>query len=43
MHLLAAGSLTPKEITVFLLALAVLLGVARPLGEITRTLASPRC
>lgn len=38
---LAAGALTPKEITVFLLALAVLLGTARLLGEIARRYGQP--
>ena len=41
MHLLAAGILTPKEITVFLLSLAVLLGVARLLGELARRFGQP--
>ncbi|XAM00005.1 cation:proton antiporter [Phycisphaeraceae bacterium D3-23] len=38
---LAAGSLTPSEITVFLLALAALLGTARLLGEVARKLGQP--
>lgn len=38
---LAAGALTPSEITVFLLALAVLLGMARLLGEIARRFGQP--
>jgi Kef-type K+ transport system membrane component KefB len=38
---LAAGILTPKEITVFLLSLAVLLGVARLLGELARRYGQP--
>ncbi|MFI4861487.1 MAG: cation:proton antiporter [Phycisphaerales bacterium JB063] len=38
---LAAGTLTPSEITVFLLALAVLLGAARLLGEIARKFGQP--
>lgn len=41
MHTLAAGILTPKEITVFLLALAVLLGAARLLGELAKKFGQP--
>ncbi|MEM7576566.1 MAG: cation:proton antiporter [Planctomycetota bacterium] len=38
---LAAGALTPGQITVFLLSLAVLLGLARLLGEIARRFGQP--
>ncbi|MEM9347009.1 MAG: cation:proton antiporter [Planctomycetota bacterium] len=41
MHTLAAGILTPSEITVFLLSLAVLLGGARLLGEIAKKFGQP--
>lgn len=41
MHTLAAGILTPTEITVFLLALAVLLGMARLLGELAKKFGQP--
>ena len=41
MHVLAAGILTPSEITLFLLSLAVLLGVARLLGEIAKKFGQP--
>ncbi len=41
MHTLAAGILTPSEITAFLLALAVLLGVARLLGELAKKFGQP--
>lgn len=41
MHTLAADILTPSEITVFLLALAVLLGVARLFGEIAKKFGQP--
>ncbi len=40
-QMLAAGILTPREITVFLLSLAVLLGVARLLGEIAKRFGQP--
>ncbi|MFN3166775.1 MAG: cation:proton antiporter [Phycisphaeraceae bacterium] len=41
MQLLAAGILTPYEITIFLLSLAVLLGVARLFGEIAKRFGQP--
>lgn len=41
MHTLAAGILTANEITIFLLSLAVLLGVARLLGEIAKKFGQP--
>lgn len=41
MHTLAAGILTPSEITILLLSLAVLLGVARLLGEIAKRFGQP--
>ena len=41
MQILAAGILTPQEITVFLLSLAVLLGTARLLGEIAKKFGQP--
>ncbi|MEM6259263.1 MAG: cation:proton antiporter [Planctomycetota bacterium] len=41
MHTLAAGILTPSEITVFLLSLAVLLGAARLLGEFAKKFGQP--
>lgn len=41
MHTLAAGILTPKEITIFLLSLAILLGVARLFGEIAKRFGQP--
>ncbi|MEM1355368.1 MAG: cation:proton antiporter [Planctomycetota bacterium] len=41
MTLLAAGVLTPQEITVFLLSLGVLLGVARLFGELAKKLGQP--
>ncbi|MFK7789987.1 MAG: cation:proton antiporter [Phycisphaeraceae bacterium] len=41
MHTLAAGILTPSEITIFLLSLAVLLGVARLFGEIAKRFGQP--
>jgi Kef-type K+ transport system membrane component KefB/mannitol/fructose-specific phosphotransferase system IIA component len=41
MHTLAAGILTPYEITIFLLSLAVLLGVARLFGEIAKRFGQP--
>ena len=41
MQTLAAGILTANEITIFLLALAVLLGVARLLGEIAKKFGQP--
>ena len=41
MHTLAAGILTPTEITIFLLSLAVLLGVARLFGEIAKKFGQP--
>jgi Kef-type K+ transport system membrane component KefB len=41
MHTLAAGILTPSEITIFLLSLAVLLGVARLFGEIAKRYGQP--
>jgi len=41
MQTLAAGILTPQEITVFLLSLAVLLGAARLLGEIAKRFGQP--
>ena len=41
MHTLAAGILTPTEITIFLLSLAVLLGVARLFGEIAKRYGQP--
>ncbi|MEM8781846.1 MAG: cation:proton antiporter [Planctomycetota bacterium] len=39
--ILAAGALTPGQITVFLLSLAVLLGLARLLGELARRFGQP--
>lgn len=41
MHMLAAGILTPYEITIFLLSLAVLLGIARLFGEIAKRYGQP--
>ena len=41
MPILAAGILTPSEITIFLLSLAVLLGVARLFGEIAKRFGQP--
>lgn len=41
MPTLAAGILTPSEITIFLLSLAVLLGVARLFGEIAKKFGQP--
>ncbi|MGB0766659.1 MAG: cation:proton antiporter [Phycisphaeraceae bacterium] len=41
MHTLAAGTLTPTEITIFLLSLAILLGVARLFGEIAKRFGQP--
>ncbi|MEO0475435.1 MAG: cation:proton antiporter [Planctomycetota bacterium] len=41
MHTLAAGILTPTEITIFLLSLAVLLGAARLFGEIAKRYGQP--
>jgi len=41
MWTLAAGAVTPAEITVFLVSLAVLLGAARGLGEMARKLGQP--
>ncbi|MBX2851641.1 MAG: cation:proton antiporter [Phycisphaeraceae bacterium] len=41
MQILAAGILTPTEITIFLLALAVLLGMARLLGEVAKKFGQP--
>jgi len=41
MTTLAAGILTPTEITIFLLSLAVLLGVARLFGEIAKKYGQP--
>lgn len=41
MHILAAGILTPYEITIFLLSLAVLLGIARLFGEIAKRYGQP--
>lgn len=41
MYTLAAGILTPSEITIFLLSLAVLLGVARLFGEIAKKYGQP--
>jgi Kef-type K+ transport system membrane component KefB/mannitol/fructose-specific phosphotransferase system IIA component (Ntr-type) len=38
---IAAGTLTPHDITAFLLAIAVLLGLARILGELARQLRQP--
>eukprot|EP00752_Nemacystus_decipiens_P015795 g14105.t1 len=41
MPTLAAGILTPAEITIFLLSLAILLGVARLFGEIAKRYGQP--
>ena len=41
MYMLAAGILTPYEITIFLLSLAVLLGIARLFGEIAKRYGQP--
>jgi Kef-type K+ transport system membrane component KefB/mannitol/fructose-specific phosphotransferase system IIA component (Ntr-type) len=41
LHLLAAAALEPAEMTVVLLSLAVLLGLARLLGELAREIGQP--
>jgi Kef-type K+ transport system membrane component KefB len=41
MMILAAGALSPADITVFLLSLGLLLGLARLLGEVARALGQP--
>ena len=42
MNLLAAASLEPSDLTRRMVALAVLLGLSRVLGEVSRRLKQPR-
>ena len=41
MHLLAAGAVSPQDITIFFLSVGILLGLARLLGEVARRFGQP--